>query len=503
MDEFGGDSPLSEAPSSTSQTGSTGTNQPVRSPSPVKLKLKTTKKKQPIPESASSSRRSSRNEERSSSPEKPPTPGVSSIKLKFSRPPSPEKLAEIAEEAEAGQAGQVEEKGKRGKKRKSDGAQEMREEMKKGKKVKVSHEAPRLDMEEGLEPKKKNIATKKNHSAIGGVEKSTTDMIFDLFGDDDDDDDGEEVKEGIVEETEVVVKEKEKKGKKQEKGKEEVKAKEKEKEKEVIKPVIRIKGKPGPKPKAKVEEDKDGDFQMDVDGDEGLTEKLPKSAQPSDSKSRRGDEEGKLETEVLVKSTSTSRKIKRDPIEEKTSDEPAVEAEKPVVSVLPKARGRPKKSTQDQYPSTSTSSSSARKEIKPVESTPATGIDTETTKDDQNQAHTVKTKKSFAQAVAGSPPTAHREREKKPLPTITKLTKSVSAGTPTPDKRISSIGSGAGSGSGAGTGTNTPTAAKKMVPVQKKKEVSLLESTMASLLGGGTGTVKSTPKKDVSLVLFI
>jgi len=459
-----GDSPLSEAPSSHSPTRSTGTGSPAR-PLPS---LKTQKKK-PQTESASSSRRSSRIEDRSVSPDKPAAPRTS-LKIKVTRPPSPEKLSEIAEEAQAGLE-QVEEKGKRGKKRKSDSwaEGEVREAIANGKKkVKVSHEEE--------EPKKKNVAIVKKSS--GGVgEKSATDMISDLFGDDDDD-----------EEEEVV------------------------KEKEAVKPIIKIKGKPGRKPK--IEQDAEGDVTMD--NDEVIVAKTLKPSKSSGSKSGRHEEQ-EVEPEAeptVIASKSTSKRTKRDTANEEsipneTAPEATVAASKstskrpkrdtaneetipkdtttetgPTVKA-PKPKGRPRKPVEAEDPSTSTiAPASISKDNKKAEPAPVSELDTGSTKEEpRSTTATEKPKRSFAQVVAGSPPPSEK-REKKPLPTITKLNKPIGS---TPDKRLPP-------GSGSGTGTNTPTA-KKLPPPQKKKEVSLLESTMASLLGGG----KPTPKKEVRL----
>jgi len=465
-----GDSPLSEAPPSHSPTRSTGTGSPAKPP--PSIKIKETQKK-PQSASASSSRRSSRIEDRSVSPEKPVAPRTS-LKIKVTRPPSPEKLSEIIEEAQAGLE-QVEEKGKRGKKRKSESwteaEGEVREAIANGKKkVKVSHEEE--------EPKKKNVAIVKKSS--GGVgEKSATDMISDLFGDDDDDD----------EEEEVVAKEK----------------------KEVVKPVIKIKGKPGRK--SKIEQDAEGDIKMD-----NYEEVVEKTSKLSKSKARRReDEDIKHEVEpTIAPSKSASKRTKRETIDEATipnapAAEPTISASKstskrpkrdtaneetipndtttetePTVKAL-KPKGRPRKPVEAEDPSTSTfASASVSKVNKKVEPPPAPETDTKPTKEDpKSTPATEKPKKSFAQVVAGSPPPSEK-REKKPLPTITKLNKPFGS---TPDTRVQSA---SGSGSGSGTGTNTPTV-KKLPPPQKKKEVSLLESTMASLLGGG----KSTPKKEV------
>jgi len=399
------------------------------------------------------------------------------LKFKITRPPSPEKLSEIAEEAKA----EVEEKGKRGKKRKSESwteaEGEVREAIGKGKgkkKVKVSHE-------EEEEPKKKNVAIVKKSS--GGVgEKSATDMISDLFGDDDDEE--EEVKE----------------------------------KEEVIKPVIKIKGKPGRKPKIEQDEASDLDGDVKMDRDEVVAEKVSKSSNPSGSKSRRMEqEEVKPEAETTVAaSKSTSKRTKRDPNDEVTIlDEPAAEptiaaskstskrtkrdttneetiAIEPATEIsatkAPKPKGRPKKAIDTEALPTSTNVSTTKEKI--PESASAPEPDTGSTKDDPKSTPAIeKPKKSFAQVVAGTPPPSEK-REKKPLPTITKLNKPIGS---TPDRRLLS-----GSGSGTGTGTNTPTA-KKLPPSQKKKEVSLLESTMASLLGGGP---KPTPKKEVSFILI-
>jgi len=398
------------------------------------------------------------------------------LKFKITRPPSPEKLSEIAEEAKA----EVEEKGKRGKKRKSESwteaEGEVREAIGKGKgkkKVKVSHE-------EEEEPKKKNVAIVKKSS--GGVgEKSATDMISDLFGDDDDEE--EDVKE----------------------------------KKEVVKPVIKIKGKPGRKPKIEQEQARDVDGDVKMDRDEVVAEKVIKSSNPSGSKSRRTEqEEVKPEAEPTVASKSISKRTKRDTNDKVTiPDEPAAEPTiaaskstskrtkrdttneetipiEPVTEIsaakAPKPKGRPKKTIEAEAPPTSTTVSTDKEKI--PESASAPELDTGATKDAPKSTPAIeKPKKSFAQVVAGSPPPSEK-REKKPLPTITKLAKPIGS---TPDKRLLP-----GSGSGTGTGTNTPTA-KKLPPPQKKKEVSLLESTMASLLGGGP---KPTPKKEVSFILI-
>jgi len=480
MSAFGGDSPLSDAPSSNSPAISTTSSPTKSSTPPLKSKKKPVKA-----ESASSSRRSSRIEDRSQSPEKSTATGPApSIKIKFTRPSSPEKVAldEISEEAGAGLE-KEKEKGKRGKKRKSDagGAEgELREAIGSGKgkkKVKVTHG------EEEDEPRKKNVAIKKKSlsgvgSGVGQTQsQSATDLISGMFTDDDDDDD---VGEGV-----------------------------KEKE-EVVKPVIKIKGKPGRKPK--VDRDQDGDVKMGGQGDE---ERPSKSSKSSEMKAARRVEEG---TEIQAnpiepnpigntestssstsKSKSQSKKTKRDATEVQlpSADETA-EGEKhvPGSNPAPKARGRPKKV----HAETSTVDTRAP----PVPPAPApvdivSKQDKEEVKEPASDptstiaSDTVKPKKSFAQVVAGSPP-LDPKKERKPLPTIQKLNKSVSGGTP--DKRVPSVGS---TTSGPGTGTSTPTA-KKMVPVQKKKEVSLLESTMASLLGGGS---KSTPKKEVSSFLIV
>jgi hypothetical protein len=444
MNASGSESPLSEAPSPASPARSIGTDSPAKPPPAIKLKE--TQKKKSQTESASSSRRSSRIEDRSVSPEKPAA-SKTSLKFKITRPPSPEKLSEIAEEAKA--EVEVEEKGKRGKKRKSESwteaEGEVREAIGKGKgkkKVKVSHG----HVEDEEEPKKKNVAIVKKSS--GGVgEKSATDMISDLFGDEDE------------EEEEEVVKDK----------------------KEVVKPLIKIKGKSGRKPK--IEQDVDGDVTMDYD--EAVVEKTPKSSK-STSKARRHEQvEVKPETETTIApSKSTSKRTKRETADDVTiPDEPATEIS--AVKAPSKPKGRPKKAVEAEAPPTSTTTSASTiKENKLVEPATAPELDTDPTRDDPKSTPAIeKPKKSFAQVVAGSPP--QEKRERKPLPTITKLNKSMAGSTP--DKRISSNGSG--------TGTNTPTA-KKLPPPQKKKEVSLLESTMASLLGGGP---KSTPKKEVRL----
>jgi hypothetical protein len=413
MNASGSESPLSEAPSPASPARSIGTDSPAKPPPAIKLKE--TQKKKSQTESASSSRRSSRIEDRSVSPEKPAA-SKTSLKFKITRPPSPEKLSEIAEEAKA--EVEVEEKGKRGKKRKSESwteaEGEVREAIGKGK---------------------------------GVGEKSATDMISDLFGDEDE------------EEEEEVVKDK----------------------KEVVKPLIKIKGKSGRKPK--IEQDVDGDVTMDYD--EAVVEKTPKSSK-STSKARRHEQvEVKPETETTIApSKSTSKRTKRETADDVTiPDEPATEIS--AVKAPSKPKGRPKKAVEAEAPPTSTTTSASTiKENKLVEPATAPELDTDPTRDDPKSTPAIeKPKKSFAQVVAGSPP--QEKRERKPLPTITKLNKSMAGSTP--DKRISSNGSG--------TGTNTPTA-KKLPPPQKKKEVSLLESTMASLLGGGP---KSTPKKEVRL----
>jgi hypothetical protein len=470
----GSESPLSEAPSSASPTRSIGTESSAK-PTPP---FKNTTKKKPQTGSASSSRRSSRIEDRSVSPEKPAA-SKTSLKFKIIRPPSPEKLSEIAEEAKA--EVEVEEKGKRGKKRKSESwteaEGEVREAIGKGKgkkKFKVFH------AEEEEEPKKKNVAIVKKSS--GGVgEKSATDMISDLFGDEDE------------EEEEEVRKDK----------------------KEVVKPVIKIKGKSGRKPKIEQDVDRDAEGDVKMDDDDALIERPSKSSKSSGSKSRRHEqEEVKLETEPTVASSkSTSKRTKRDTVNEdptnhESAAEPTIASSKstskkmkretaddvtipkePATEIsatkAPKPKGRPKKAVEAEAPPTSTTTSASTiKENKPVEPATAPELDIGPTKDDPKSTLAIeKPKKSFAQVVAGSPP--QEKREKKPLPTITKLTKPIGS---TPDKRLPS-------GSGSGTGTNTPTT-KKLPPAQKKKEVSLLESTMASLLGGG----KPTPKKEVRFI---
>jgi len=365
------------------------------------------------------------------------------LKFKITRPPSPEKLSEIAEEAKV----EGEEKGKRGKKRKSESwteaEGEVREAIGKGKgkkKVKVSHE-------EEEEPKKKNVAIVKKSS--GGVgEKSATDIISDLFGDDDD-----EEEEGVKE------------------------------KKEVAKSVIKIKGKPGRKPK--IDKDVDGDVQMD--NDEVVVEKTPKSIKSTSKARQHEQEEVKPETETTVASSkSTSKRTKRDTGDEATIPiEPATEIS---ATRAPKPKGRPKKTVEAEEPSTSSTVSTIKEKSSELATAP--NLDTGSTKDEPKSTPAIeKPKKSFAQVVAGSPPPSEK-REKKPLPTITKLNKPIGS---TPDKRLLP-----GSGSGTGTGTNTPTA-KKLPPPQKKKEVSLLESTMASLLGGGP---KPTPKKEVRSILI-
>jgi len=480
MSAFGGDSPLSDAPSSNSAARSTTSSPTKSSTPPLKSKKKPVKA-----ESASSSRRSSRIEDRPQSPEKLTATGPApSIKIKFTRPSSPEKSAlnEIPEEAGLDKEKEI---GKRGKRRKSDAGgaeEELREAIGSGKgkkKVKVTHG------EEEDEPRKKNVAIKKKSlTGVGsGVaqtqSQSATDLISGMFTDDDDDDD---IGDGV-----------------------------KEKE-EVVKPVIKIKGKPGRKPK--VDRDQDGDVKMGGEVDE---ERPSKSSKSSDTKAARRVEEGTEiqanpiepnpigNTESTPPSTSTSKsksqskKTKRDATEVQlpSADETA-EGEKhvPGSNPAPKARGRPKKV----HAETSTVDAKA---APPLPAPAPVDIVSKQTKEESKElasdptantaADTVKPKKSFAQVVAGSPP-LDPKKERKPLPTIQKLTKSVSGGTP--DKRVTSVGS---TTSGPGTGTSTPTT-KKMVPIQKKKEVSLLESTMASLLGGGS---KSTPKKEVSSPCFV
>jgi len=538
MDAFGGDSPLSEAPSSTKSEPSVSPPkvepevEPEITKPETKNKTKAKAATKSASASASASRRSSRVESRSASPDKPATAtATSGIRIKFTRPPSPEKIAippieeEIAAEAEA-----VEPKdGKRGKKRKSESGGgvegEVREVMAKGKKAKISHEAEAEDVtvaEAEVEPKKKGVAVKR----IGNGGKSSTDLMKDLF------DDASEGEEGGVEEGQEPI----------------------------TKPVIKIKKTPTT---GQVEEER---------GAEIIAEKPTKtaSAKATGSKARRprkdDSEDSGFKDEIVAekpsksKGSSKSSRTIQQPIEQApitndklpepktkskkrkadtTDPQILVEGDMEVDQALPeeipigKDDGDYKDLTESKTKAkmkgnkVKTSSQEAAKE-KEKESQPKAStknrtllggldqkVDTEDIemKDSTKSATTtapetnpptgastgLKPKKSFAQAVAGSPlpdvtqVKKEKEKEKKPIPSIMKFNKTnlnTNSNVGTPDKRTSSTGTG--------TGTNTPTTStlKKPLPAVKKAAPSLLESTMASLLGGHTAP-KATPKKEV------
>lgn len=530
MDAFGGDSPLSEAPSSSTKSEPSASPlqaKPEGEPEITKPKTKNKAKAKVATKSASASasasRRSSRVESRSASPEKPATAtATSGIRIKFTRPPSPEKVAippieeEIAAEPEA-----VEPKdGKRGKKRKSEGGGgvegEVRGVMAKGKKAKISHEAePEAEdvtvAEAEVEPKKKGVAVKR----IGNGGKSSTDLMKDLF------DDASEGEEGGA----------------------------KEVAEPVTKPVIKIKKAPKTK---QVEEEASGEI---------IAEKPTKSAKAAGSKPRRprpdDSEDSGFKDEIVAEKPSQSKGSSKSSRtkQESTDNAPAtndnlpeprtkskkrkpdtgdpkipVEGDMEVDQALPeeipvdKDDADHKEPTQAKIKSKTkgnkvkTSSQEAAKE-KEKESRPNSStknrtisedlvqrVDTEDIemKDPLKSTTTtapetgLKPKRSFAQAVAGSPlpevTQVKKDKEKKPLPSIMKLNKTnlnTGSNLGTPDKRSTSTGTG--------TGTNTPTTStlrKPPPPAVKKAAPSLLESTMASLLGGHTAP-KATPKKEV------
>jgi len=532
MDAFGGDSPLSEAPSSTKleQSASPLQAKPEVEPEITKPKTKTKAKAKAATKSASASasasrRSSSRVEDRSASPEKPATT-TSGIRIKFTRPPSPEKVAipSIEEEIPA-KAEAVEQKdGKRGKKRKSEGGGgvegEVREVMAKGgKKAKISHEAEAEDVTVAeAEPKKKGVAVKR----IGNGGKSSTDLMKDLF------DDASEGEEGGVEEVAEPV----------------------------TKPVIKIKKTPktelveeergagiiaekpaksakatGSKPRRSRPDDSD----VNEINDEIVAEKPSKSMKGSSKSSRTKQEstDNAPATDDILPRTK-SKKRKADTTDPKIPVEGDMEVDQALPEEIPvdKEDGDYKESTESKTKAkmkgnkVKTSSQEAAKE-KEKEPQPKTstknrtlpgGLDQKADEKDieikdplksstttaseinpPTDASTgLKPKKSFAQAVAGSPlpefsTHVKKEKEKKPMPSIMKFNQTnlnTGSNVGTPDKRSTSTGTG--------TGTNTPTTSslKKPPPAVKKAAPSLLESTMASLLGGHTAP-KATPKKEV------
>jgi hypothetical protein len=490
----------------------------------------------------------------------------SGIKLKFTRPPSPEKVAippiqeEIVPEAKAEAEGVEQKDAKRGRKRKSEAGNGVeggvREVMAKGKKAKISHGdgpaaetaaegsqepkkksktphndnpvAPASAAAAVEEPKKKGVAVKR----IGNGAWESTDLMKGLFSDEDSED--EEIKgESGVKEPEVVAK-----------------------------PVIKIKSKPKAKEVHTAEAEK---VDEDGRGEEVVAEGKPKLARSSNSKPRRLKEDhddDSIDDEIVklfksVKGSSRSSRAKADPTDDivtandNTSSLPKIKSKKRKAAIgentLPvdvedevmpemaedadkdyeigyenkkgKTKGikkklasqeteKEKEKGKESRPTTSTKNpivsedpvrkvDNGDKDIEMEDQTkPAISISTT----DPPVGMTAKPKKSFAQAVAGSPlplPNTAVKKEKKPLPSITVFNKTNAAPglqVGTPDKRSTSTSTG--------TGTNTPNISsikKSLPPAVKKAAPSLLESTMASLLGGHTAP-KVTPKKEVSSV---
>jgi hypothetical protein len=458
MEAFGGDSPLSEAP--TSASGSPP-KPDIKSKAPSPLK---TKKQANV----ASSRRSSRIEDRSQSPDKPVVSriGTTGLKFKLARHPSPEK-PDNADKVDKEMGDE-----KRGKKRKSEpkagneGVVEEAREAMGQKKAKITHETQSEVKEEEEGPKKKNVAVKKKK---GKSEKSSNDLLADLFSDGEDD----EAFRGNEKEEEIVAK-----------------------------PMIKIKqGKA--KGKAKVEK-----VEGDGDGDVVMGEPQPESPLPAttsigkkSSKARRGEEEefkpegGPPEatepSSFTTKSKSKSgRLIKKAPSDD-FIEEPSV----------PKAKGK-KKNGQSKDTSVSSQPNPSETTQKGTPDTIPAPEDKATTSTTDPAAAPSKPKKSYAQTVVGSPvPSSDAlptKKVTKSIPATTKFTNTQQSGpsssVSTPDKKSMSTPTG----STIKKVTPAPVQVKKPQPV---KEVSLLESTMASLLGGHTGlnsTTKSTPKKEVS-----
>jgi hypothetical protein len=300
----------------------------------------------------------------------------------------------------------------------------------------------------------------------GKSEKSSNDLLADLFSDGEDD----EAFRGNEKEEEIVAK-----------------------------PTIKVKqGKA--KSKAKAEKDGDGDIVM---GEPRPESPLPATTSigRKSSKARRGEEEefkpeGGL-SEATEPSSSTSKsKSKSGRLIKKAPSDDFIEE-----PLVPKAKGKKKN---DQSKDTSVSS-----QPNPSETTQKQGVtdtspipeDKATTSTTDPAAAPSKPKKSYAQTVVGSPvPSSDAlptKKVTKSIPATTKFTKTQQSGpsssVSTPDKKSMSTPTG----STIKKATPAPVQVKKPQPV---KEVSLLESTMASLLGGHTGlnsTTKSTPKKEV------
>lgn len=417
--------------------------------------------------------------------------------------------------------------GKRGKKRKSEGGGgvegEVREVMAKGgKKAKISHEAE-VEAEDvtvaEAEPKKKGVAVKR----IGNGGKSSTDLMKDLF---DDASEGEEG--GVVEVAEPVTKPviKIKKTPK-------TKQREEEASGEIIaeKPAKSVKTTGSKARRPRPDDSEDSGFK-----DEIVAERPSKSKGSSKSSRtmQQPIEQAPITNDNLPEPKTNSKKRKADTDDSKIPVEGDMEVDQDFAEEIPvdkedgdyqePTESKTKSKTKGNKSKTSSQEAAKEKEKEPRPKTSTKnrtlpgGLDqkadeedidmkdplksTTTTAPESNpptdaSSTGLKPKKSFAQAVAGSPlpETAQvkKEKEKKPLPSIMKFNKtSLNTGSNvgTPDKRSTSTGTG--------TGPNTPTTSslKKPPPAVKKAAPSLLESTMASLLGGHTAP-KATPKREV------
>lgn len=493
MSALGGDSPLSDAPSSKSS--------PVRKPaSPIAVepevpaakgqpknkigKAKLPAKAQPATD-LFPSRRSSRISDRSTSPEKAasPTPtgegeGSSKpviasnlkIKLRYTSPGREKEKTALNDETveeqtepelEAEEASTTTAKA-RGKKRKSEVGhgieEEVRREMGK-KKPKVSHQSQSQDQE--VEPQKstsksKNVAIKRK-SVAGG--KSTNDIIADFL-------DEEEAGQ-----------------------KEEIVAKPQEE--------ARMSTDTNTK-KSKKRRNTTTTTEVDVDAIVVM-------------------DEAALEPEVIVEKADTDQTqadgIAR-PARPTTIPELKLKSKggRPILKSRKSEEFDPSPARADPTPPTQTDSAHMTEE---------SALDPNT-KADPTTSHVEKPKKSFAQVVASSEKAAaagagtasprEPKKEKRPLPSVPKFAKSsTNANTPL---KAGTAGHGTSTpGTGPSTGTKkaplaTTASSTPGVPAQRKvtQAPSLLEQTMANLLGGNVAatTAKGTPKakKDVSSPRF-
>jgi hypothetical protein len=499
MSAFGGDSPLSDAPSSNfSPFRKSATPIAVEPEVPAAKVQPKNKKGKPKPPTKAQpatdlfpSRRSSRISDRSTSPEKAASPrpagegegeGSSKpviatnlkIKLRYTSPGrekekekektvlNDEAVVERPEpELEAEEVSATTAKA-RGKKRKSEVGhgveEEVRREMGK-KKSKVSHQSQSQDQE--AEPQKstsksKNIAIKRK-SVAGG--KSTNDIIADFL-------DEEEAGQ-----------------------KEEIVAKPQE-EPKMRSDTHTKKSKKRRNTTTTTDVDVDANADSDVVMDEAA-----------------------IEPEVSVEKADTDQ----------TQTDGIAPPAKPTMNPKLKLKSKGGKPTQKSRKSEETDPSPAR-----ADPTPPTQMDSAhrgeessvdpDTKADPTTSHVEKPKKSFAQVVASSEKAAaagagtasprEPKKEKRPLPSIPKFAKqSTNANTPL---KAGTAGPGTSTpGTGPSTGTKKaplPTTASSTpgIPAQRKvtQAPSLLEQTMANLLGGNVAatTAKGTPKakKDVS-----